>query len=225
MSKDPLEELFGPISEDPQPVPARERLSYEQSERVHTAKLQTADSDRGAGAKPWIIVGIVAVVAIVLSIVVVNLVRGDGADPEPTASTAPSTSATKTPTTTTPGKTETPEETKAPETPAADQVPKVAVGDTSPLPITQWGATSQLSQKFGSAFYNIDGDDRLVLTSPLIDSLPMSCEAMRSQWGAIRVEGGKFEIAKPAERCAETPELYDELWGLTDAFVKSIEPL
>lgn len=223
MSKDPLEELFGPIAEEPQPVPARERLSFEQAERVRTAKIDAPKRDRLKGAKPWIIVGGVAVVAIILSIIVVNLARGDGDKSASKETTAPTS--TKSPTTTTPQETTTPTETKAPEKPDADEVPKVDVGATSQLDIPAWGVSSQISQKFGLTSYAIPDNIHLTLDSPLINSLPDSCSAMRTQWGVTRLENGTFETAKPAERCEAAPELYDELWGLTDAFRSSLKPL
>jgi hypothetical protein len=223
VSKDPLEELFGPISEEPEPAPvqARERLSYEQAERVRTAQLQTTERGRSSAAKPWIVVGAVAAVAIVLSIVVVNLARGSG-DPEPAATTAPTATKTPSPSKTT---TPTPEKSETPEEPKKDAVPKVEVGPTSSLPIPAWGVSSELSQKFGSTSYSIPDNTNLRLESPLINSLPESCAAMRTQWGAKRLEDGTFEVAKPADPCADAPELYDELWGLTDAFVQSFKPL
>ena len=224
MSKDPLEELFGPISEEPAPVPARERLSYEQAERVRTAKLQTAEPKRRRDAKPWAVAASVAAVAIILSIVVVNVARGGG-DSDPTSTAAPKTSS-KTPATT-PTQTPTPEPTKTPEIPKKDEVPKVEVGPTSELPVPSWSVTSQLSGKFGSTSYGYPNNDNvtLILDSPLINSLPESCKAMRTQWGVKRLEDGTYEVAKPAERCAEAPELYDELWGLTDAFKQSFKPV
>lgn len=225
MSKDPLEELFGPISEEPEPAPvqARERLSYEQAERVRTAQLQTTERGRSSAAKPWIIVGAVAAVAIVLSIVVVSLARGSG-DPAPTATTAPTATKTPSPSKTT---TPTPEKSETPEAPKKDAVPKVEVGPTMDLPIVNWGVSSRLSAKFGSTSYSFPNNDNitLILDSSLISSLPESCKAMRTQWGATRLEDGTFEVAKPAGPCADAPELYDELWGLTDAFVQSFKPL
>lgn len=223
MSKDPLEELFGPISEEPEPIPARERLAFEQAERVRTVQLQTSDPRRGMGAKPWIIVGVVALVAVILAIVVVNVARGGG-DTAPTNTAAPKV--TKTPTTPK-QETKTPEPTKTPETPKKDEVPTVDVGQTMELRIPNWSVTSQLSSKFGQTSYSFPNNDNitLILDSPLITSLPESCKAMRTQWGVTRLESGTFEVAKPAERCAAAPELYDELWGLSDAFAKSFKPL
>ena len=223
VSKDPFEELFGPAGEDPQPVPARDRLAYEQAERVHTAQLATkpVPTNRGAKARPWIIVGAVAVVALIGSIVVVNLARG-GADttaaPTPTTSQEPTTSAPSTPTTPPPSETEEP-------TPDPDEVPTVEVGATNNMPIGPWNATSELSQKLGSTTFAIPDGSNLVLSSALLDSFPDQCADMRSAWGATLVAEGSYEIRKPATRCAEAPELYDEVWGLVAAWVKTIKPV
>lgn len=221
MSKDPLEELFGPGAEQPQPVPARERLAQEQAERVRTAQLsmdqrEPKRSRSNPAATPWIVVGLVAVLAIVASIIVVNLVRGGqtetggGTDPgtqqpteEPSTPTEPTTPTT-------------PEE--EPEEPG-DEVPEVEVGQTMELQIPQWGVSGDLSGRFGSTSYVLEnGNTELWLSSQLINQLP--CDG---NWGAVQTADGKYEVLKPAERCAAAPELYDELWGLTDAFVRSID--
>ncbi|WP_053384882.1 flagellar basal body-associated FliL family protein [Leucobacter celer] len=222
MSKDPLEELFGPTPEQPQPVPARERLAQEQAERVRTAQLPMEQrkpkrSRGGSAAKPWIVVGLVAVLAIIASIVVVNIVRG-GDDEGPAA--APTTEQpSEQPSQTTPPS-EDPDETEAPDDEApADDVPRVEVGDTTSMAITQWGVSGDVSVKFGSTQYRLEnGNTELWLDSPLIRDLP--CEG---NWGAVQTAGGQYEVLRPAERCAAAPELYDELWGLTDAFVQSIQ--
>lgn len=203
------------------PMPARQRLAQEQEVRVRAsqpaAAAAAARSDRAGRAKPWIVVGIIAVLAIVASITVVNLARGSGQDPaSPTA--GPSTSEPA-PQTTAPQTTD-PEEETPTEEPDEDKVPKVDVGpNPMALPIPQLGVTSQLSSKFGSTQYRIENNNTEIhLDSPLISQLP--CEG---NWGAVRAENGKFEVLKPAERCAAAPELYDELWGLTDAWVKTIK--
>lgn len=238
MNKDPLEELFGSLDDTPEPVPARERLAQEQAERVRTAQMPAERSatrststlpreepkarpDRTAQAKPWIIVGIVAVVAILTSIIVLNMARGDdsaGAKPTPTSSP----SASPKPTTTKPA---TPEKEK-PETekPDEDKPPVVDVGMTSPFPITQWGASSQWPGRLGAASYALSGPDNaeLRLTGELFDSFPESCKAMRQEWGATRLADGSFEVAKPAAKCEAAPELYDEVWGLLHAWTETI---
>ena len=225
MSRDPLDELFGPGGEEPKPVPARERLAFEQAERVRTAQLSTEPrrrgGDRAAQAKPWIVVGVVAVLALIASILVVNLARGGG-EPEPTA--APGTQApttTSRPTTSAPAETETPET----ERPDEDRVPSVDVGPTNRLDIPAWGVTAQLSAKFGMTSYSIPDNVNLVLDSPLINSLPDSCADMRDDWGITKQEDGTFTVRKPAQRCEAAPEVYDELWGLTAALVDSVKPL
>lgn len=231
MNKDPLEELFGTPDETPEPVPARERLAYEQAERVRTAQFPAergavgraqseARTPRAQAAKPWIIVGVVAVLAIIGAIVVLNMARGQ-ADPAPTA--APTTTPTTTPTTapTTPST----QPTEKPETekPDEDEVPSVDVGDTIPFPIGPWNATSQWPQRLGGASFNIPTESDLRLTGDLFNSFPAECAAMRTEWGATKLANGSFEVAKPATKCAAAPELYDEVWGLLDAWVKTIK--
>ncbi|RGE17628.1 hypothetical protein [Leucobacter sp. wl10] len=225
MSKDPLEELFGPSADEPRPVPARQRLAQEQAERVRTAQLpagkrgpQTREhprvSERAARARPWIVVGVIAVLAIVASIIVVNAARGGREDAGSTTDPAGQSNGTSAQPTQTgdPGATD----GKGTE---ADKVPEVEVGETSTLPITQWGVSGQLSTKFGMTQYTLqNGNAELWLDSPLISQFP--CEG---NWGAVQTAAGQYEVLKPAERCAAAPELYDELWGLTDAFVQTIK--
>lgn len=238
MNKDPLEELFGPLDETPTtptatPVPARERLAYEQAERVRTAQLPMSQGPKGGApggssgkgikqAKPWIIVGIVAVVAIIASIVVVNIARGGEGDPgEATPTTAPTTAPTATPTTPSP----TPSDVKpTSEKPDENTPPSVEVGETTSFPVEQWGASSQWPQRLGAASYALSGEGNaeLRLTGDLFNSFPESCAAMRGEWGATRLANGAFEVAKPATKCAEAPELYDEVWGLVAAWTQTI---
>lgn len=229
MSKDPLEELFGPIDEEPEPFqapappasPAPRASVPATPEPARTAQLDTdragdPAANRKARMVPWIVVGAVAVVAIIASIVTLSIARGTGNEPEPTAT---QTEAPTTTDTTEPEPTSEPSEKPSEET---GDVPKVDVGQTNNMPIAAWNATSDISAKFGSVQYNITGDD-LVLSSALIDSLPSSCEAMKAQWGATK-NGTKYELLKPSGECTAAPELYDELWGLTDAFVRTIRP-
>ena len=220
-------------------MPARERLSYEQAERVRTAQLATEPRRKRSvpQALPWIVVGAVAVIAIVVCIVLVNLARGGDSAPaksaSPSASESPSTtpSASADANAATSGDDEQDADADADKDKEKDKdkdkdtVPKVDVGSTNQLDIPAWGATSQLSQKFGMTSYNIPDNVNLRLSSPLIDSLPDSCAAMRTQWGVTQQADGKYAVLKPAETCAAAPELYDELWGLTDAFAKSVKPV
>lgn len=222
MTKDPFEELFGSAAEEPQPVPARERLAYEQAERVRTAQLVTkpVSTNRGSQAKPWIIVGLVAVLALVGSIMVVNMARGgDDTAAKPTTSAPQETTSTSS----TPSDTPKPEKTDEPK-PDENTVPSVEVGATNRLPIGPWNATSELSQKLGSTTFNIPDGVNLTLTSDLLNSFPEECADMRQAWGATLLENGSYEIRKPATRCAAAPELYDEVWGLVAAWIETITP-
>lgn len=233
MNRDPFEELFGASNRDAHesasaPVPARERLAYEQAERVRTSQLPASkrtsptdpddgSGDRAARAKPWIVVGIVAVLAIIASIVILNLARGPQETPQPT--TEPTT--TQTPQTSSPA---TPDDQDDDDDSDADQPsgpPAVDVGPTYDMAIGPWNATSQISQRFGAVNFNIPDGVNLVLTSDLLSSFPDSCAAMRQGWGATKTATG-YEVLKPATRCTAAPELYDEVWGLTDAWVQTI---
>ncbi|WP_449281327.1 hypothetical protein [Leucobacter sp.] len=226
MSKDPLEELFGPTPDQPQPVPARERLAQEQAERVRTAQFPTERREpkpkrnRAAGAaKPWIVVGLVAVLAIIASIVVVNIVRGgDAGQTAGPATEQPTEEQPAQPST--PSTPDTPDEDEEEPEEPGDEVPQVEVGQTMELPIPQWGVNGDLSSKFGSTSYTLEnGNTELWLDSSLIRQLP--CDG---NWGARQVSEGEYEVLRPAEGCAAAPELYDELWGLIDAFVRSLRP-
>lgn len=166
---------------------------------------------------PWIVVGLLAVVALVVSIVVVNVVRGGADEAEPTPTTSSSEPA---PSTDSDADSD-PDPDPDPEERESNKVPDVNVGATFTMNITQWNASSEVSNKLGGdARYRIDGDN-VILNSSLIEQLPEACSAMRNQWGATRSDDS-FSVLKPVERCDEAPELYDEIWGLMDAFAKSI---
>lgn len=249
MSKDPFEELFGPAEPaagESQPVPARDRLAFEQAERIKTSPLPTTKPEqpqaaagaaqppaktprggaRSANAKPWIVVGLVTVLALIASIVVMNLARAG--DDAATAETTP------------PAKTSEPETSTKPATDAddkadgekdktktqeaADKPPAVDPGPTGDMNVPLWGITAQISGKFGWPQYEIRGEQLVLIGSPLIDQLPDSCSAMREQWGIERTATGSYEVLKPAHSCAAAPELYDEIWGLTAAMVSTIQP-
>ncbi len=210
VTADPLDSIFARAAE---PAAPGQSDDYE--------KIAVTGGDpRSRRFLPWVIVGGGAVVALVASIFIVNAVRG-GVEPEPTAAPVPTTtqSPTTAPTTTTPEPT-----TPTPTTPDSDTPPRVEVGSTMTLDIPWWGVTADLSTKFGQTSYNIDANGRLVLSSSLVDSLPASCRGADQGWGITKVDDTTFEVLRPAERCAEAPELYDELWGLTAAMVDSIRP-
>lgn len=170
---------------------------------------------------PWLIVGAGAVVALIAAIFIVGALAGGGEEPAPTAAptvpteqpetSSPTTSRPTTPATTTPSATPSP------------TVPQVEVGPTMTMRITQWNTQVELSQKLGlTASYSIPDGVNLTLQTSLIDSLPATCS---KDWGMTRRDDGTFEVFKPAERCEAAPEVYDELWGLMDAMVKSARSL
>lgn len=166
---------------------------------------------------PWIIVGAGAAVAIIASLFVVNAMRG-GSEPAP----VPPTTTTETSSPTSGQTTTSPGPTKPTPTSTAGQVPPVDVGPTMNMPVTQWNIQVDLSQRLGQTYYQLEGD-KLLLSTALIDSLPASCA--KQPWGMSKIAGGKFEVLKPTQKCAAAPELYDELWGLMDAMVKTARPL
>lgn len=220
MSNDPFDQLFGDSA--PEPVPARERLQREQVERFNTAQLPETKAKQKKPdhpAKPWIIIGIVVVLALVASAIIVSIVRGS--DDAPAPSPTPSPTAAPSPTETT---SPTPSPTESPEPPEDDDVPSVDVGRTFTMQVPTWNIEVDVSQRLSDISYVIEGDS-MVVSSSLIDSLPASCSAMRTQWGMTRVSANSFEVLKPDERCDEAPELYDELWGQLDAMAKSARPL
>lgn len=274
MSRDPFEELFGPLADDTDndmtgagaandaptaplptsqpaapvpgvrrgqgtpnvepapptaPLPARQRLAQEQAERVQTPQRpapQEREAKSSVRALPWIIVGAVAVIAIIVSIVVVNAVRGNDSDPEASPDTSTSEEAPA-PTEPTPGDSgETQPETQPevnPETKPANEAPDVEVGPTYEMQIGPWGVTSELSQRFGAASFAIPDGVNLQLSTDLLNSFPDACSDMRAGWGATKLDDGSYEVLKPAESCAAAPELYETVWGLVDAWVETIK--
>lgn len=184
-------------------------------------KISVTGGERNRSrALPWIIVGAGAAVAIIASLFIVNAMRGGS---EPTPTTAPTTTSTQTTGSGTQTSSPTsPTTTSKPTTTSPNKVPVVDVGPTMNMPVTQWNIQVDLSQRLGQTYYNLEGD-KLLLSTALIDSLPASCA--KQPWGMTKLAGGKFEVLKPAERCAAAPELYDELWGLMDAMVKTARPL
>ena len=203
-------------------MPARQRLAHEQAERVHTAQTPAAKKKI---AMPWIVVGAVAVIAIILSIVVVNIVRGADSAPQATPPSSETTeTAPQTPETA--PETEQPpaEPEPEPEPEKTDEAPQVDVGGTNPMPIGPWNSTSEISTRFGMVYYAVPDNVNLELTSDLLNSFPEECAAMRTAWGATRLDDGTIQIRKPAESCAAAPELYNEVWGLVAAWIDTIQP-
>lgn len=169
---------------------------------------------------PWLIVAIVAVIAVVTSVAVVLAVRGGGGTP----SAAPGTQSPSAPSeepSTEPTTPETTEPTEPAETPS-DEVPKVSVGRTFDMPITQWNTTVDVSGKLGGGIrYQLDGDNMILLGGDLLPGFPEQCKAMRTGFGMTKQADGAFAVLRPAEPCADAKELYDEVWGLVAAMVDS----
>lgn len=169
---------------------------------------------------PWIVVGMVAVLAILISVIAVNVSRGNGADatldPAPTAvSVKPAPAPTSQPE---------PSADPAPETHPDDRAPNVDVGSTSTMAIPQWDASTEVSGRFGSLNYMFEGET-MKISSALTDSFPASCGAeMKTGWGVERVNGTSYRVVKPATQCADSPELFDQIWGLTQAMADAIKP-
>lgn len=102
------------------------------------------------------------------------------------------------------------------------EVPPVEVGPTQSMDIGFWNTQVDVAHKIGlSVWFEIDAEQNLVLSSSLIDAYVAECGG---RWGMTRTDAG-LVVLKPAERCATQPEVYDELWGLMDAMVKSARPL
>ncbi|KAF5294567.1 hypothetical protein FQR65_LT19969 [Abscondita terminalis] len=132
------------------------QLAHEQAERVRTAQLRTESQKLAVPAAPWIIVG---------------HCRGGRDYPfhcdcesESSSTSSRTESGAAKPDTTTPGtatkdtsKGASKEAQKKPnDKPAAAQVPKVDVGPTTVLSVTQWGVSGNLSQKFGMTRYTLE---------------------------------------------------------------------
>jgi hypothetical protein len=165
---------------------------------------------------PWVVVAVVAVIAIVAALFFVNSASGE---PEPTPEPTPTAQPTTTPT-----PSPTPKPTVPDETPSKDPAPSVDVGNTSTMQIGQWNATAEVSGRFGALNYMITGE-KMLITSALTDSFPASCgDAMRTGWGVARVGDQTYQVVKPASKCADSPELFDQVWGLTQAMADSIKP-
>lgn len=190
---------------------------------MNDAYLDTQDDAtnvRNPHLIPWIVVGLAAVLVILISVIVVNVSRGN-ADPapevQPTVTEAPTTTKPETAPTTKP------EQSPAPET-EGDRAPTVDVGTTSTMRIDQWNATTEVSGRFGALNYSFDGET-MKITSALTDSFPASCgEVMKTGWGIERTGDTSYRVVKPATPCADSPELFDQVWGLTQAMTDAIKP-
>ncbi|WP_166987081.1 hypothetical protein [Canibacter zhoujuaniae] len=169
---------------------------------------------------PWIIVAVIAVLALLASFFVVNAVNNSGGN---SSETTQSDTA----------KSESDEEsseknsTAKPAVPKVQEVPVAATpqadpGQTFELDIAQLGRTVDISSKFGrSVRYEIPDGTQVILRSDLIESLPATCAEMRAQFGFKVAANGSFEVMKPDTVCSAAPEVYNEIWGLLEAAVKT----
>lgn len=209
----------------PAPAPVRPRIQRPQGAEPPTQPVP-ADAKRSNSALPWIIVAVVAVLALVGSLLVVNAIGKDDPKPEETTE-APAPTPSETDgqeTETAPPEVEEPEEEKA---------PVVDVGaDPLSLPISFANITVETSRKLTNPqwFYHAGPPERVMFESGLMNSFPDSCAAMRSPvgqspWGIEKGEGDTWEVVRPEGTCAADPDLYNEVWGLMQAVADSVKPL
>lgn len=215
------------------PQPAPRQAQRPAQDQVQTRPVP-ARTKKKTPIVPWIIVGIVVLLALIGSLFVVNMVNNNDAKQDSTsettsndpASEAPSDSPSESPAE------ETPTET---EEPATDEPPKVDVGaDPIKMPVAPANISIETSRKFtGSVGWYVPAgftDDRVMISSPFMNDFPDSCSAMRapemnSPWGIQKGADGKWTVVKPETKCADAPELYDEVWGLMQAVADSAKPL
>lgn len=145
---------------------------------------------------------------------------------------------TPSPTKTTESPTPTPSPTQTTESPTPTPTPTptttVDVGPTTPLDVSPWGVTFDLSTKFGATQWQITGNT-LTMNNTLINSFPESCAALRTGWGVTKaqpparsgvvVAGNAYNLAKPTGTCQADPDLYNEILGLTQAMVNTAKVL
>lgn len=197
-----------PAPAGPEPVDAYEKISVTGGERSRPGFL------------PWIIVGAIAVIALVASVMIVLSVRGSDNAEAPAADAPAEAPATQEPAA--PGTPDEPADGPAdPETPETmgDEAPTVDVGQTGAFPIPDWGLTGEISAKFGWPQYRFEGDTLILSGGTLLPKFPESCAAMREGFGLTKLEDGTLEVHRPAETCAEATELYNQVWGLTAATI------
>lgn len=224
---------FEHIVPAPRPVPAASPGGPPAGARAQRAERDEpptrpvpAAKKRSIPALPWIIVGAVAVLALVGAFLVVKAISGDDEKPESTTEApAPTTSAPSG------------DETEAPEpTPEEPEEPKVPTADVGPNPISMdisyAGISVESSQKLTNPlwFYQAGPPERVMFESGLMNSFPDACAAMRSPvgqspWGIEKGEDGTWSVVRPAGTCSADSKLYDEVWGLMQAVADSAKPL
>lgn len=265
--KDPFEQLFGVDGQSSPDSHSRGSGSREpglrgsgfsdgvspdvapRTQQFRTAPLPVQSVNR---VKPWLVVGVVAILALVASSALIYVVRqaagsssqvADGARSESLATGSKSVSASGgsgaggagtaasggsgvKPATDVAGAGVKPSTGRATVAPGSSggSVPSVDVGDTFKMDVSQWGVSVLVSRKLSNIHYELRGEN-LYLTSDQSMSLPVSCQVMREGFGLVRGANGGYRALKPEKRCEDAPELYDELWGLMDAMAKTVKPL
>lgn len=184
---------------------------------------------------PWIVIGVISIIAILISLIVINTMGNRSERPEPTPSVAsPDPDPTPEPTapTTDPAPTTEPTPTPPPAGTNPDDAidtSGVVVGETwtADVPYEGWNVTIDVSSKLSPWTYVLEGADnrRLILNSELIDKLPASCDHLKSKWGIERVGDGEFVPYTPQEMCEENESLYIEILGLVRAIPPTIQPM
>jgi hypothetical protein len=222
-----------PASEPVEPIPATAPLPlgleelFGQQETAAAAPPPSAESEyeriavTGGEKKrfiPWIVVGAGAIIALVAAILIVLSVRGGDSETDPT--TAPPT--TEQPTETTPSE---PDPEPVEPEPNPNEPPVVEVGPTGDFPIPAWGLQGEISAQFGWPQYRFEGENLILHGGTLLPQFPESCAEMREGFGLTRMADGTLEVLRPAQTCAEAPELYDQVWGLTAATIPTFKPV
>lgn len=200
---------------------------------VKEPKPKKQRSDEGGKQKliAWLVVAVIALAAIVVALIFV-IPALDGSEKNKPTPSPTQTSESPTPT---PSPTQTSESpTPTPSPTNTSDAPKVDPGATSPMDVPFWNVTFAVSTKFGSTQYNITGNT-LLIDNAVIQSFPESCAALRTGWGITKstppakngvvVNGVAYNIAKPAGTCAADMDLYNKVWGLTQAMVNSAKAL
>lgn len=192
---------------------------------------EVEERERSPYLLPWIITGGIAIVAILVSLIVMNLAK---ADPEPAPETKPPV--------TEPVKPEPVPETgdedieEEPEEEPADpdrpddaiDTSGVTIGNELNMPINHWDVSVKVSSKISDVRYNLgDGGtdpDRIIISAGLIDQLPDSCAQQRESWGMERVGANEYRALSPQKMCEENPSLYTELLGIVRHMADSVTP-
>ncbi len=197
---------------------------------------------------PWIVVAAAAVVVLIVSSFIINMSRSvtnDAVVPnDATSQSAPSATSSPKPNSAKPQAT--PERSQSgalasaqpsasPSASASAVAPTVDPGPTNPLGFDGWNVTGDLSAKLGQTSFTVNGESML-LDSALPKTLPASCAAAQQGWGISRsqtadaahpktVGADHYGLIRPAESCAADPGLYNTVWGLYEAYLKSLKSM